>query len=96
MVAKQDEVVQKAVQCIKGYESLQQLAIKQNAEFGQKIQQANQTMKVQEESLRLSENEKQTLFRESGDMFNKLWGYMSEEERAKAMAEMQAQKEKMV
>ena len=87
VVAKQDEVVQKAVQCIKGYESLQQLAIKQNAEFGQKIQQANAQMKAQEETIRQSEMEKQTLFNDSKNMFDKMWGYMSEEERAKALAE---------
>lgn len=89
VVSKQDEVVQKAMQCIKGYESLQQLAIKQNAEFGQKIQQANKQIKT-------SEIEKQSLFRDSGDMFKKMWSYMSEEERARALAEMQTQQEKMV
>lgn len=91
VVAKQDEVVQKAIQCIKGYESLQQLAIKQNAEFGQKIQLANKQMKLQEETIKQSETEKQSLFRDSGDMFNKLWGYMSEEERAKALLDVQGQ-----
>ena len=91
VIAKQDEVVQKAVQCIKGYEGLQQLAIKQNAEFGQKIQGANKQLKLQDEVIKQSENEKRTLFNESGDMFRKLWDYMSEEEKAKALADMQEQ-----
>ncbi len=91
VVAKQDEVVQKAIQCIKGYESLQQLAIKQNAEFGQKIQGANKQLKLQDEVIKQSEVEKRTLFNESGDMFRKLWDYMSEEQRARAIAEMQEQ-----
>lgn len=91
VVAKQDEVVQKAIQCIKGYESLQQLAIKQNAEFAQKIQIANKQMKMQEETIKQSEIEKEHLFKDSGDMFNRMWNYMSEEERAKALADMQAQ-----
>ena len=81
-VAKQDEVVQKAIQCIKGYESLQQLAVKQNAEYAQKIQMANQTIqsgnKMQEQ-----------MFNDSKDMFNRMWGLMSEEERARAMAQLQ-------
>ena len=81
-VAKQDGVVQKAVQCIKGYESLQQLAVKQNAEFAQKIQLANQQIK--------SGNQMQErMFNDSKDMFNQMWGLMSEEERAKAMAQLQ-------
>lgn len=87
VVAKQDEVVKSAVQCIRGYESLQQLAIKQNVEFAKKIQMANAQMKIQEDTIKQSEVEKETLFKESGDMFNRLWGYMSEEERAKALAE---------
>ncbi len=91
VVSKQDEVVKKAIQCIKGYESLQQLAIKQNAEFAQKIQLANKQMKIQEDTIKHTETEKQNLFKDSGDMFNKLWGYMSETERAQALAEMQAQ-----
>lgn len=80
-VAKQDEVVQKAIQCIKGYESLQQLAVKQNAEYAQKIQIANQTIqsgnKMQEQ-----------MFNDSKDMFNRMWNLMSEEERAKALAQL--------
>ena len=81
-VAKQDEVVQKAIQCIKGYESLQQLAVKQNAEFAQKIQLANQQIK--------SGNQMQEqMFKDSKDMFNQMWGLMSEEERARAMAQLQ-------
>lgn len=91
VVAKQDEVVQKAIQCIKGYESLQQLAIKQNAEFGQKIQMANAQIKTQEGVIKQTEMERNKLFKDSGDMFNKMWGYMSEEERAKALTEMQGQ-----
>lgn len=87
VVAKQDEVVQKAVQCIKGYETLQQLAIKQNAEFSQKIQMANNQIKQQESAIQQSEIDKQDLFNKSGDMFNKLMGYMTDEERAKAIAE---------
>ena len=84
VTAKQDEVVQKAVQCIKGYESLQKLVIMQNAEYSKKIGLANQQTKTLELA-----NEK--MFNESGDMFNRLWNLMSEEERAKALAEMQAQ-----
>lgn len=90
VVAKQDEVVQKAIQCIKGYESLQQLAIKQNAEFGQKIQLANQQIRTQEEAIKQSQIEKEALFRESGDMFNKLWEHMSAEERAQAIKDSKA------
>jgi hypothetical protein len=81
VVAKQDDVVQKAIQCIKGYESLQQLAIKQNVEFGQKIQLANK-------QLQEGEIERSKLFNDSNDMFQKMWSYMSEEERARAIAEM--------
>lgn len=91
VVAKQDEVVQKAIQCIKSFETMQQLAIKQNAEFSQKIQMANKHIKEQDGVIQQSETEKQKLFKDSGDMFNKLWGYMSETERAQALAEMQAQ-----
>ncbi len=90
VVAKQDEVVQKAIQCIKGYETLQQLAIKQNVEFAQKIQMANAQIKTQEGLIKQTEEERNKLFKDSGDMFNKMWAYMSEEERAKALAEMQA------
>lgn len=82
VVAKQDEVVQKATQCIKGYETLQNLAIKQNAEFAEKIQNANREIKAQED-------EKLKLFKESGEMFNKLWGSMSQEEQLKALSQQQ-------
>lgn len=81
VVAKQDEVVQKAVQCIKSFESMKQLVVKQNAEYTQKINLANREIQAQE-------GEKQKMFKDSGDMFHKLWGYMSETERAKALAEM--------
>ena len=91
VVAKQDEVVKKAVQCIKGFESLQQLTIKQNAEYAQKIQLANKQIKMQDDTIKQSETEKQNLFKDSGDMFKRLWGYMSEEERARAFTEMQEQ-----
>ena len=92
VVAKQDEVVQKAIQCIRGYEGLQQLAVKQNAEFGEKIQNANKQMKLQDDYIKQSEVEKQNLFNNSGDMFNRMWGYMSEEERARAIADMNLHK----
>ncbi len=91
VVAKQDEVVQKAIQCIRGYEGLQQLAVKQNAEFAEKINNANKQMKVQDDYIKQSEIEKQNLFNNSGDMFNRMWGYMSEEERARAIADMNTQ-----
>jgi hypothetical protein len=91
VVAKQDEVVQKAIQCIRGYEGLQQLAVKQNAEFGEKIQNANKQMKLQDDYIKQSEVEKQNLFNNSGDMFNRMWSYMSEEERARAIADMNTQ-----
>lgn len=80
-VAKQDEVVQKAVQCIKGYEALQQLAVKQNAEFAQKINLANQRIK-QEGAMQ------QQIFKDSKDMFDQMWNLMSAEERAKALAQL--------
>ena len=91
VVAKQDEVVQKAIQCIKSFETMQQLAIKQNAEFSQKILMANKHIKEQEGVIQQSETEMQKMFKDSGDMFNKLWGYMSETERAQALADMQTQ-----
>lgn len=96
VVAQQDDVVQKAIQCIKGYESLQRLAIKQNAEFASKIQFANKQIMDQDAVIKQSFKEKEQLFNESGDMFNRLWGKMSEEERTQALAEMQGQNANMV
>jgi hypothetical protein len=46
---------------------------------------------MQEDTIKQSETEKQNLFKDSGDMFNRLWGYMSEEERARALADVQGQ-----
>lgn len=91
VVAQQDDVVQKAIQCIKGYESLQRLAIKQNAEFASKIQVANKQILDQDTMLKQSKIAQEQLFNESSDMFNRMWNKMSEEERAQAMAEMQGQ-----
>ena len=92
VIAKQDEVVKKAVQCIKGYEALQNLAIKQNAEFAQKITQANQQIKTQEGMLNESEMLNQRLFTESQDAMNQLWGHLSDEEKAKILAEKNGNK----
>ena len=50
---------------------------------------ANKHIREQDGTIQQSESEKQKMFKDSGDMFNKLWGYMSETERAQAIAEMQ-------
>jgi hypothetical protein len=60
---------------------MKQLIVEQNVEYTQKINLANKEIQAQE-------GEKQKMFKDSGDMFHKLWGYMSESERAKALAEM--------
>lgn len=91
VVAQQDDVVQKAIQCIKGYESLQRLAINQNVEFANKIKFANQQIFDQERTIQQSKQIEAQMFKDSGDMFNKMWGYMSESEKARAMADMQGQ-----
>ncbi len=90
VASKQDEVVQKAVQCIKGYSSLQQLCIKQNQEFATKIQIANKQFQEQEAIIKNKDQELSTMFNQSGDMFNRIMEAMSPEERLKLMEEFKS------
>lgn len=90
VASKQDEVVQKAVQCIKGYASLQQLCIKQNYEFAKKIEIANKQFQEQEATIKNKDQELSTMFSQSGDMFNRVMEAMSPEERLKLMEDFQS------
>ena len=88
LIAKQDEVVKKAVQCIKGYDALQQLIVKLNSEYASKIGIANEHLQAAGQKIKQSEESQLDLFNKSNDMFKRMWALMSEEEKAKAIAEL--------
>ena len=88
LLAKQDEVVQKAVQCIKGYDGLQQLIVKLSSEYSSKIGIANEQINMANQKIKEGEASQLDLFNKSNDMFKKMWALMSDEEKAKAMSEL--------